>query len=287
MTIKTAAMSGYFLAVSWMFLAPSARADDPPPDKSEFSVFDPTPDADLRSFGTDRPPKANGPYTVDAGHIQYETDIAVYADSKTNGVSTSAWTLVDPTLKLGLTNTVDLEVQVTPYERLHTSSASGSASVSGAGDIYAKVKFNLKGDDAGDFAVALMPYVKIPTASAGLGNGSVEGGFVVPLGFNAPHGFVVVVMPQFDYLKNTIGSGYSGAADFLVNVSHALNKKWTVYTELFTTQYFERHTEAVYTVDTALTYLIRPNLQLDFGANESLNAVSPQNQIYVGISQRF
>jgi hypothetical protein len=40
--------------------------------------LNPTPDADLRSFNTDRPPKANGPYTVDAGHFQYETDIAVF-----------------------------------------------------------------------------------------------------------------------------------------------------------------------------------------------------------------
>src|ERR1039458_7073188 len=43
-------------------------ADGAPPDKSDFTLFNPTPDADLRSFSTDRPPKANSPYTADTGH---------------------------------------------------------------------------------------------------------------------------------------------------------------------------------------------------------------------------
>jgi hypothetical protein len=66
----------------------------------------------LRSFNTDRPPKANSPHTVDAGHFQYETDIAVFGYGNTDGVKTEDWTVVDPTLKLGLTNTIDAELQV-------------------------------------------------------------------------------------------------------------------------------------------------------------------------------
>ncbi|MGO9716558.1 MAG: hypothetical protein ACLPV2_06255 [Steroidobacteraceae bacterium] len=39
----------------------------------------------------------------------------MYSYSNTDGVKTPDWTLVDPTLKLGLTNTIDAELQVTPY----------------------------------------------------------------------------------------------------------------------------------------------------------------------------
>lgn len=60
-------------------LAFPAFADEEWPDKSACTLFRPTPDADLSGFSTDRPPKANSPYTVDAGHFQYETDIAVYS----------------------------------------------------------------------------------------------------------------------------------------------------------------------------------------------------------------
>src|ERR1039458_1138166 len=76
---------------------------DAAPDKSDYTLFNPTPDADLRSFNTDRPPKANSPYTVDAGHFQYETDITVFGYGNTDGVKTQDWTVFDPTLKLGLT----------------------------------------------------------------------------------------------------------------------------------------------------------------------------------------
>jgi hypothetical protein len=271
----------------------SAVADAPPaapvtmPDKSAFNLFNPTPDADLRSFSTDRPTKANSPYTVDAGHFQYETDLVVYGSSNVDGVRSQAWTVVDPTLKLGLTNTMDAELQVTPYESVRTETAGATTNASGLGDTYARLKINLLGDDGGPAAVALLPYVKLPTAREPLGNGRVEGGVILPISFSAPGGFTVIVMPEGDYLKDTTGAGYHGAFDFLVNVSHPLDKKWTFYSEVFTTQSFQAADKPIYTLDEAFTYALTPTLQLDFGGNFSLNDAAPRVQLYTGLSQRF
>ena len=262
-------------------------ADDAPPDKSDFTLFNPTPDADLRSFSTDRPPKANSPYTVDAGHFQYETDIAVFGYGNTDGVKTQDWTVVDPTLKLGLTNTIDAELQISPYESVVTKSDGNTTRVSGIGDVFARLKINVLGDDQGAVAVALLPYIKLPTAQSGLGNGKVEGGLILPISFGAPGGFTVIVMPEGDYLKNAADSGYHAALDFLINVSHPLDKRWTFYTEAFTTQSFHAGDRPIYTLDEAFTYALTPNLQLDFGGNFSLNDVAPRAQLYAGLSQRF
>jgi hypothetical protein len=267
--------------------AVSALADEAAADKSDYTLLNPTPDADLRSFNTDRPPKANSPYTVDAGHFQYETDIAVFGYGDTDGVRTQAWTVVDPTLKLGLTNTIDAELQITPYESVVAKSAANTTSVSGVGDTVARLKINVLGDDHGVIAVALLPYVKLPTAQSGLGNGRVEGGLILPISFSAPGGFTVIVMPEGDYLKDTAVSGYHAAFDFLINVSHPLDKRWTVYTEAFTTQSFRAQEKPIYTLDEALTCALTPNLQLDFGGNFSLNGVAPRAQFYMGLSQRF
>jgi hypothetical protein len=38
-------------------------------DKSGYTLFNPTPDDQLRAFCTDRPPTATLPCTVDAGHF--------------------------------------------------------------------------------------------------------------------------------------------------------------------------------------------------------------------------
>jgi hypothetical protein len=45
--------------------------------------------------------------------------------------------------------------------------------LAGVGDTFARLKINLRGDDGCAVALALLPYVKLPTARAGLGNGAV------------------------------------------------------------------------------------------------------------------
>src|SRR5580704_11265506 len=53
------------------------------PDKSSFTLFDPTPVDQMRSFCTDRPPRANLACTVDAGHFQYESDMFNWSYART------------------------------------------------------------------------------------------------------------------------------------------------------------------------------------------------------------
>jgi hypothetical protein len=75
-----------------VFAAPASADDPPAPDKGDFSLFDPTPDADLRSFSTDRPPKAmplhgrRRPFPV--------RDLAVFSYAKVDGVESQDWTIV-------------------------------------------------------------------------------------------------------------------------------------------------------------------------------------------------
>ncbi len=150
-----------------------------------------------------------------------------------------------------------------------------------------RLKANLLGDDDGDIAVALLPYAEIPTARSGLGNGSVEGGLILPVSFSAPAGFTVVVMPEVDALKDATSAGRHAAFDFLVNVSHPLTRRWILYSEVFTTQSTQASDKPVYTWDEALTFAITPNLQFDFGGNFALNGAPLRIQTYAGLSQRF
>jgi hypothetical protein len=84
------------------------------PDKSQYTLFNPVPDDEMRDFNTDRPPKANVPYTVDAGHFQYETDLINFAGNQMVGaVRTDTWLVPNPTFKLGLTNNIDFEINAT------------------------------------------------------------------------------------------------------------------------------------------------------------------------------
>jgi hypothetical protein len=57
--------------------APARAGDEPPPEVSQYqyTLFNPLPDDQMRSLGTDRPTKSDWPYTVPAGHFQYEADL--------------------------------------------------------------------------------------------------------------------------------------------------------------------------------------------------------------------
>lgn len=259
----------------------------PAPDKSDDTLLNPTQAAAMRGFSTDRPTKSTLPYTVDAGHVQIETDLAVYAVGTQAGARQRGWTLFDPTFKLGLTSTIDLEVQATPHEAVITRTASSRSASTGWGDTYARVKVNLIGDDGGALAIAVAPSIKLPTAPAALGNRAVEGGVIVPVSVSLPKGFTLVSSPEIDVLRNTRSAGYHESANFLLNLSHPVGKRWTVYAELFTTRSFEHAVAPVYTVDTAVSFAISPRLQWDMGANFKIAGTVPGAQIYTGLSRRF
>ena len=272
---------------------PAVRLDTPAnpadTDKSGYTLFNPTPDAALRTFSPDRPTKSNGPLTVDAGRLQYETDLVNYTHSNVGGISTRTFVALDPTLKVGLTQRVDLELQFNGYTTMHAA-GPGIATLSqadGAGDLVVRGKVNLFGNDGGSVAMALIPYVKLPTAARTLGNNQVEGGVIAPLLIMLPAGFILTVMPELDVLKNAADSGKHLNATGVLDVGYAIDKKWTVFGELYAAAGTDSRTPPVYTADAATAYLLTETVQLDAGVNVGLNRNAPNLQFYTGISQRF
>lgn len=288
----------FCLAISVPVVAEAQQADTataaatPPPDKSGFTLFNPTPTADLRSLCTDRPTKSTGPCTVDAGHFQLESDIFNVTIDHSGGVDTNTYLITNPTLKLGLTNTLDFELNISPYEIIttHDRATGASSRMSGVGDLFARVKWNLLGDDGGNVAVAIVPYVKLPTARRGIGNGAVEGGLVMPVNFNLPKGWSLVVDPEVDLLENASGAGTHVNASGLLSFSKTLSKTVTASAEIWTDTNFDplgNVTQASGDLGLAWIPLSQPNLQFDGGVNFGLNRVTPAAQLYVGVSKRF
>ena len=208
----------------------------PPPDKSGFTLLSPTPTADLRSFCTDRPTKSTAPCTVDAGHLQIESDVFNVTGDSSGGATTTTWLVTNPTLKLGLTNTLDAELNIVPWEIVAVRDhATGQVSrASGAGDLYARLKWNLLGDDGGNIAFALSPYVKAPTANSSIGNGAVEAGLIAPINFNLPMNFSLVVDPEIDLLKNANDGSRHVNTSSLLSLSRPISKTVTLSAEIWT-----------------------------------------------------
>jgi len=283
-----AAILGWYLATSALEAARAQSAD--PPDKNQYWLLNPVPADQMRDFNTDRPPKANSPYTVDAGHFQYESDIVNFADLATGPVHTGTLLVPNPTFKVGLSNNIDFEVNAPTLVGVHTfnSATNVSSTIWGIDDVFVRSKFNLWGNDGGTSAFALIPYVKAPTAPPGIGNGAVEEGVIAPLSISLPKGFTLVFNSEVDALKDSVGDDRHANYINLVNLSHEVAKGVTLYVE-FWSDYNNDPTQRAtqYSFDTAVTWIVRPNLQLDAGVDIGLNAATPTVQVFAGISQRF
>jgi hypothetical protein len=259
------------------------------PDKNQYWLLNPVPTDQMRSFNTDRPTKSNVPYTVDAGHFQYETDLVNFTHQVTGSVHTNTIFVPNPTFKVGVTNNADLEVNV-PIAGVQTFSSSPgpSSTIWGIGDTFVRAKVNLWGNDGGSSAAALIPYVKAPSAPLGIGNGAEEEGLIAPVAFSLPNNFTLLLVPEIDALKDSADDGRHTNFIFDVNLSREVIKNVTAYVEFWADYNDDPVIKATeLSFDTALAWTIFSNVQLDVGANFGLNSVTPAIQIYAGLSQRF
>ena len=166
--------------------------ETPPPDKSGYTLFNPTPDKFMRELSADRPDKTDCPFTVDAGHFQVEMDFANFTydapNSQHGSVKSEAYQIAPMNLKAGLLNNMDLQLVLSPWQWQRTEDKTTGVVQhrSGFGDITPRVKVNLVGNDGGFFALGLIPYVKLPASQDHLGNSAVEGGLGIPYAFDIP-----------------------------------------------------------------------------------------------------
>jgi hypothetical protein len=232
----------------------------------------------------DRPTKGTSPCVVDPGHWQVEVDAADYTHDRSGGTATETGVLASTNVKYGVTERLDLELNLTPYQY---QQATGQGRAQGFGDLVAHAKIAVI---KGDTALSLLPFVKIPTAGAGLGNGAVEGGLVVPIGLALPAGTTLTLDPEIDALKDANGSGHHAAYALAAGLSRPLTPTFTGAVELWGSDNAEPSghvRQASFDLGLSWIPMQDQNLQLDGGVNLGLNRATPGEQVYVGISRRF
>ena len=277
-----------FLAIVCAICASHARAQEKP-QPSGYTLFNPAPDDQLRPLCTDRPGKGTSACTVDPGHLQIEIDAFDQSLNNQGPIDTTTTLIGSPTIKLGVTETADIEMTLVPYlsERVHDRATGVRVNISGFGDLVLHGKFMLTGGGDGPFSAALDPFLKIPTADAGLGNGAVEGGLVVPLSYALSDVWSFGMTPEIDILHDVTGSGYHASLTDVAGISRSLGEL-TLGAEVWGNFDFDpAGTVDAYSFDVTGTW--QPpalhNFQIDGGVNFALNRNVPRTQYYVGVSK--
>jgi hypothetical protein len=171
---------------------------------------------------------------------------------------------------------------------VNQSSGGAQTGASGFGDTLVGAKINLFGNDSGDQSMALIPFVKLPTAAPGVGNDHVEFALNVPYTVALSKPWSLTLEPNFGILRNSSNTAYRENYEFIANLSRPIfSETITIALEIAVDYSSEGPSQTKVSFDPTLQWLVTKNLQLDLGIYFGLTPVTPKYNPYVGISYRF
>ena len=275
-------------AMLLLCVAPSLSFAADRPDKSRYTMFNPTPRGQMRDMATDRPDTTESAITVDAGHFQAELSLVEWTHDEASGVEADQINVLPMNLKIGLTNNADLQLVLDPYVNVRVKfDGGGSTRVDGVGDTQLRLKYNLWGNDGGDTALALMPFIKFPTANDDLGNDDVEGGLIIPFSISLPGGFGLAAMAEFDILRDEADEDYGWGVLHTVALSHDLVGDLAGFIEYIGFTPVDLGIGYQAAVGVGVTYGLNPDVQLDAAATIGISDSAEDFNVRVGLSFRM
>lgn len=238
--------------------------------------------AELRPLAADRPDATESPQTVDKGHWQIETSILGFAQDRSNGVTSRSYQAFNSNVKYGLSDSVDLHLVWTPYVKEEVEQNGNKVSDSSYSDIELRSKINLWGNDGGDSAMALLPYLKLP--SGDFSNDEVEGGLIVTYGTDLS-GFGVGVQAQLDYLYDGAADEMAWAGSHTAVLGYDIDADTGGYVEYIGE--WDLKDDYIPYGSFGFTHKTSANTQWDIGSKFALDNQGQDFEIFFGLTQRY
>ena len=159
------------------------------------------------------------PFTLEPGRLAIEVDLINYAYDRHNPeranerVHAFEWPI---TFRYGLLDDLELQFGMEAYvrESVRDRDAGTRQTTDGFGDLIIGAKYNLWGNDdwdqeiEGATALAVLPFLRLPTNRHGLGSRAVQGGVLVPFAIEDFAGFEIEWTPGFSAVRNSEDDGY-------------------------------------------------------------------------------
>lgn len=266
-----------------LFISPVLAAD-----KTGYTLFNPTPKALMREMTTDRPDTTESAYTIDAGHFQVELSLVQYIYNDDGGVRTDAFSILPSNVKIGLLNNVDIQFVFTPYEHIRMKAGGDSETARGfSDDTEIRLKINLWGNDTGETAFAVMPFIKFPTGSEDLTNDHVEGGVIFPLAVSLPHDFSLGLMAEVDFVYDEGRDRYGIDFVHTMTVGHPIVGDLSGFIEYVGIAPWRTGGTYQAIASGGLTYQMNEDWILDCGIQMGISDSADDLTLFVGTSFRM
>jgi hypothetical protein len=254
--------------------------------KPSYHLFKPVPKQEMREMETDRPDVTESPFTVDAGHFQYEADLVRFEHERDELTKQKTLLINQANLKFGLTNSTDLQVMLESYGKQRQTDliTAERTSGNGFGDLTVRVKQSIFGNEGGDFAMAVMPYLKFPTSKFDF-ESRYEGGVIVPMQLKLPREWKLGFQIEADRLKDKYENALHTELLQSLTLSHEIVKGLDGIAETFYTYDFKQHHWANF-LNAALQITLAKDFKLDAGLNYGIQS-DAEKSYFIGTSFRF
>ena len=241
--------------------------------------------AEDASICADRPGRSTSACTVPPGHLQVETGF-IDTSIKKEGLERETETVIgETTVRYGLTDHSDIEIDVSPFVR---STTRGEPARSGFGDIIALYKHQLA-LGPGPLDISLMPFIKVPTAERPIGNRKWEGGLLVPIDYTLGKSpFEINLTPELDVVADAGGNGRHLAMVQVASLGWQTSSRLNLSVEIWRQWDWDPSgTISQVSADGSVAYFIDGHTQLDAGLNLGLNEQTPDVEFSAGLSIMF
>ena len=237
---------------------------------------------------TDRPDATESPVTVAPGLFQLELG-ATLTNDESAGVRTESFALPQTLLRIGLSERTELRIGWAGFQDQDQYGGGQSLRSDGAGDTELGVKIALTKSRATGPLTALLVSTSIPSGTADFSTERFDPAFRLAVAHSLSDsidlGYNVGVVWQSE-LEET-GHHTLTSMIYTLATGFSLSDRWGLFVELFGELGLSETGPPAHSFDGGLTYLLRPNLQLDMAGGVGLSSAADDWFALVGITTRL
>ena len=239
--------------------------------------------AAAQDINPDRPDLTTSAEIVPAGALQIETGLE-YERARVGGGPTERQLSVQAVLRLGLTSALEISLEGMPFVWLRAGEEDH-----GSGDytLGLKYRFHAPAPDGAGPALAVKPFVKLPTAREPIGSERTDFGALLLMTLGLPWGLSLDANAGVAAIGQRRPDGYIQQGIASASLSWAATERLTTITELFFSTKDERDGRDSLLTTLALMYRITPRLAVDAGVRSTLTGQGPDWSAFIGLSVRF
>jgi hypothetical protein len=231
----------------------------------------------------DRPDITDSAQTISPGGFQLESGLE-YSRTRIGGSPAERRFSLDTTLRAGLTDRLELQVDAEPVVWLRTEREDLNR-----GDLTLALKYRFYGSDEREagLALALRPFVKLPVADAPIGSERTDFGLLFLLSQPLPADFSVDVNAGIAAIGQRRPEGFLLQAVASASLSYELTPRLSPLIELFFQTKDEREGRTLLGLTAGVVYLLNESFAVDAAMRTTLVGRGPDWAVTAGFSVRW